>query len=148
MTSLSLQMTNTLLYPWLTASHEWSISLVSASSWFPWSLTSLLLVDLACVAQYNPSPAHIVVVDQYPLLRWSPSRTWRDRPCSHQMQWSCSIPVEVGHFVHRWPYELASSSPLALTLSVPWSIVARCSGQTLVVWHLKWRVTLFKNTSA
>ena len=39
--------------------------------------------------------------------------------------------MEVEHYVHRWPYELASSSPLALTYSMPLLNVALCSGQIL-----------------
>ena len=49
-------MTNTLSYHSSTASHEWSIILVSASSWFPRSMTLSLLVDIASVASDNPPP--------------------------------------------------------------------------------------------
>ena len=90
----------------------------------------------------------IFLVELNPLSRWSRTRTWRDRPCSYQMQWSWSTPVEAEHFEYRWPYEFASFSPLALTLSLPWLIVAWCTTSTLVVWHLKWLVTLFISTSA
>jgi len=117
-------MTSTLLWSTLTDSHEWSISLVSASSWFAWRLTSSLLVDLASVAFENPLllRAQIFLVDLYlSLSRWWPLIwTRQDWLCCHLRQWTGSKPVEVVHVVHQWPCVLAFSCLYSLTGSLPW----------------------------
>ena len=101
-------MTNSLSYHASTASHKWSISLVSDSSWFPRSMTLSLLVDIASVASENPPP----VTSSYGCWRGMPfvmitSDKNLARSALFPVIWNCSRPVEVGRFDRQWAYDWA-----------------------------------------